>query len=620
MKRALTGKAKRSFVIFAAAVTTAVAGFSVGVVSAASTQAEKYAVPAGGTVYDNSYTKIEIGSAGKIYRSWNKGYNLVDENKKEYALGRQTVAYDPGAKSLTVYGGGYRFYPDGTVERLDSRYEITDLSEPAFYKLTDRKYLMTGSGITDNTGSLQAEGWAYMVGDRSGNVHVMNDLLDLKMLDAESFKSGDITFTVKDESLDLGLERTVDLGQVLGSLKVVEDPYNLGQKLYSYTIRGGDGGNGGIGGSGGSGGTGGLGGKGGNGGIGGNGGTGGIGGIGGNGGSGGSGGTGGSGGNGGDGGTGGAGGNGGSGGRGGDGGSLDNTGSDQAILGRQSMQLKQVTSDSSYIDTSFAVSDPFGYYGVIEIRVYKASNNSNNDNYIAHTFVSPDDTDYRFTEGLLPKTKYRVVIGYYPEYDDSDDDGGTFKVMDEMRVWTKAVNCDFAIRSVTTDGIEYAVSINDDYPAYSAQVVLYGGNNDVLRKEAVDVEEAANGEYSNWITVPKDESVKSYRMELQIFDADSSRGTVLKTATARNPYYKSSDSSGSSSSGGQTAGNSAVSEREVSADVPETEEQTEAEESEETTSGTGSEVSLQSDNPLFETIPEDKPVIIRMQEETTAGE
>lgn len=87
--------------IFAAAVTTAVAGFSVGVVSAANTQSEKYAVPAGGTVYDNSYAKIEIGSEGKIYRSWNKGYNLVDDNKKEYSLGRQTVAYDPGAKSLT---------------------------------------------------------------------------------------------------------------------------------------------------------------------------------------------------------------------------------------------------------------------------------------------------------------------------------------------------------------------------------------------------------------------------------------------------------------------------------------------------------------------------------------
>ena len=66
------------------------------------------------------------------------------------------------------------------------------ISVNRLYKLTDRKYLMTGSGITDNTGSLQTEGWAFMVGDRSGNVHVMNDLLDLKILDAQSFKTGDI--------------------------------------------------------------------------------------------------------------------------------------------------------------------------------------------------------------------------------------------------------------------------------------------------------------------------------------------------------------------------------------------------------------------------------------------
>ena len=51
--------------IFAAAVTTAVAGFSVGVVSAANTQSEKYAVPAGGTVYDNSYAKIRLAQKEK---------------------------------------------------------------------------------------------------------------------------------------------------------------------------------------------------------------------------------------------------------------------------------------------------------------------------------------------------------------------------------------------------------------------------------------------------------------------------------------------------------------------------------------------------------------------------
>ena len=572
--------------IFAAAVTTAVAGFSVGVVSAANTQSEKYAVPAGGTVYDNSYAKIEIGSEGKIYRSWNKGYNLVDDNKKEYSLGRQTVAYDPGAKSLTVYGGGYRFYPDGTVERLDSRYEITDLSEPAFYKLTDRKYLMTGSGITDNTGSLQAEGWAFMVGDRSGNVHVMNDLLDLKILDAQSFKTGDITFTVKDEALDLGLERTVDLGQVLGSLKVVEDPYNLGQKLYSYTIRGGDGGNGGVGGSGGSGG------------------------------------------NGGNGGDGGAGGNGGSGGRGGDGGSIDNSGSDQAILGRQSMQLKQVTSDSSYIDTSFAISDPFGYYGVIELRVYEANHSANDDNYIAHAFVSPDDSDYRFTEKLLPKTKYRVVLGYYPEYDESDEDEGSFKVMDTMRVWTKTVNCDFTVRSITSSGIEYALSINDDYPAYSARAVLYDESGNELSENEVDVSEAANGEVTEWFDAAVGENVRTYRLELQIFAANSSQATVLKTITAKNPYYNSGSGSGSSgtsggsTSGGSTSGGSTsggTSSQDASSQNV-SDGTTVNDDADRSSSENNSEIVLKSAEPLFETIPADKPLIIRTEDETKVGE
>lgn len=53
------------------------------------------------------------------------------------------------------------------------------------------------------------------------------------------------------------------------------------------------------------------------------------------------------------------------------------------------MQLKQVTSDSSYIDTSFAISDPFGYYGVIELRVYEANHSANDDNYIAARVCEP---------------------------------------------------------------------------------------------------------------------------------------------------------------------------------------------------------------------------------------
>lgn len=396
--------------------------------------------------------------------------------------------------------------------------------------------------------------------------------------------------------------------------------------MYSYTIRGGDGGNGGTGGAGGSGGTGGLGGKGGNGGLGGNGGTGGTGGIGGNGGSGGSGGDGGNGGTGGDGGIGGAGGNGGSGGRGGDGGSIDNSKSDQAILGRQSMQLKQASGDSSYIDTSFTISDPFGYYGVIELRVYQDSNKENDDDFVTHAFVSPDDTDYRFTSGLRPKTKYRVVLGYYPEYDDGDAEEGAFKVMDTMRVWTKSINCDFSVRSVTESEIEYALSINDEYPAYSAKIAVYDENGTQITDEDVDIDAAINGEVCGWITIPTAAAVKTYRLELVIFGDSSSQGSVLKTASAKNPYYKggSGSSGGSGASGNSiTSGNTSVVSEDSSVQNESeeiTDSQLRMEQPEEPSSDTEGSLSLQSDEPLLKTIPADKPVIIRMQEETTAGE
>lgn len=212
---------------------------------------------------------MDFGQEGRLYRDWDKTYKLIDENKKEYNLGRQTVVYEPANSTLSIYGGGYRFNGDGTVVQLESKYQVNDLSESGFYKLSDRKFVMTGDNIRDDQGAVQTSGWAYLVGDKSGNVQVINENLDMKVLDSKYFDNGNMRFTIKDETLDLGLNRTVNLAQVMGSLQVVEDPYNLGQKVYAYTIRGGDGGSGGIGGTGGTGGIGGTGGRGGDGGLGG---------------------------------------------------------------------------------------------------------------------------------------------------------------------------------------------------------------------------------------------------------------------------------------------------------------------------------------------------------------
>ena len=529
MARKWNRKARGSFALFSITVAASVCIFSAGVVSAAKTRSEEYEISSGGTVFDNQYERVDYGAEAYIYRSWDKSFRLVDSLGREYNLGRQTVTYEPSTQSAVIWGGGYRFYQDGTVDRLDSRYVVSDLSEPGFYKLSDRKYLMTGENIFDDKGSLQTTGWAYMTADKSGNVHVMNDLVSLRVLDASYIDSGPLRFTIKEETLDLGLDRVVDLAMVMGSLQVVEDPFNLGQKFYAYTIHGGDGGTGGDGGSGGDGGTGGRGG------TGGTGGTGGIGGMGGYGGNGGDGGRGGRGG------TGGQGGNGGQGGKGGDGGSLTNSDSSQVITGRQSITLRQVYTTSSTADVEFRISDPFGYYGVIELRVYESEADVDEDEPIQTISVSPDDLYYTFL-GLWPEKKYKVVIGYYEE----DEDEGTFRVMDTMRFWTESVECELSVELLGQEALGYFVRIEEDYPVYQPTLVLLDDDGNELGQIALNIYDACSSEGQSGETARPSENTQYYKMELRIYSTDPNLDEdesyqVLKKAQVKNPDYEAGE-------------------------------------------------------------------------------
>lgn len=543
MARKLNRKAKRSFAIFTVSVLTSVGMFSAAVVTTTRAQAERFALTAGTVVYDNEFRQVDFGQEGRLYRDWDKSYKLIDKNKKEYNLGRQTVVYEPATSILSIYGGGYRFNSDGSVVQLESKYQVNDLSESGFFKLSDRKFVMTGDSIHDDQGAVQTSGWAYLVGDKSGNVQVINENLDMKVLDSKYFENGKMKFTIKDETLDLGLNRTVNLAQVMGSLQVVEDPYNLGQKVYAYTIRGGDGGSGGIGGTGGTGGIGGAGGRGGNGGIGG------FGGNGGNGGSGGAGGNGGTGGDGGNGGSGGNGGNGGSGGNGGNGGDLDNSGQ-QAVQGRQSMGLRQVTGGSNYADVTFKISDPFGYYGVIDLEIYEVTDNMDDALPIDSISVSPDDTEYRF-RGLNPETKYEVVIGYVPEGED-------FRKMDTMRFWTESVSSALKIELLSLDEIGYYAKVADAYDQAEAELCLIG--DDGITAETVSLSTAelySDDGASGTMKRPDDDSkFNYYRFEVRVNVKDEKGKDdwkTIRTTKVRNPNASSS-TGGTTSGGGSSSG------------------------------------------------------------------
>lgn len=523
---------KKSFGIFSGVVLAGMGGMGGAVVRAAGTVSDQYAMEIGSLVYDNAYSRINLEGNGEVHRELNGNWNLKVDGGEKYDLGKKTVAYEPQSGSLKVFGGGWQFKEDGTVVKL-SNFEEIPLTESGFIKLSDRKYVLVGDDIHDASGKVTADGFLYIIADKAGNAHMMNDVMNVTSMDEMILNEGDFQYNIAEETLALG-ENVVDLQSVMSALNVVEDPFNLGRKKYAYTIRGGNGGSGGKGGAGG------IGGRGGTGGIGGAGGQGGIGGYGG---AGGSGGSGGSGGNGGDGGSGGDGGAGGAGGAGGNGGSINGSSQSQNITGRMGMYIKSIDKSSNKLVVHFRINDTFGNYGEIEVRVKPSSGSG--EGIIKR--VGPDDEEVTFDQ-LTAGKRYTVTIGYYDEEED-----GEFRSMDVVRATTEDVSISFYITQVNSDDVCYSVQLDEDYVTSFTRVVIH---NHTDMEDIFSVDDAKEGYAGTISTVGLDSTTKKIRLNFQVSDNGTS-WTTLKSTTAvldLDSFFEDDGSSGGSSSGG---GNSA---------------------------------------------------------------
>lgn len=537
MARKLSSKVKKSFGIFSGVVLAGMGGMGGAVVRAAGTVSDQYAMEIGSLVYDNAYSRINLEGNGEVRRELNGNWNLKVDGGEKYDLGKKTVAYEPQSGSLKVFGGGWQFKEDGTVVKL-SNFEEIPLTESGFIKLSDRKYVLVGDDIHDASGKVTADGFLYIIADKAGNAHMMNDVMNVTSMDEMILNEGDFQYNIAEETLALG-ENVVDLQSVMSALNVVEDPFNLGRKKYAYTIRGGNGGAGGKGGAGG------IGGRGGTGGIGGAGGQGGLGGYGG---AGGSGGSGGSGGNGGDGGSGGDGGAGGAGGAGGNGGSINGSSQSQNITGRMGMYIKSIDKSSNKLVVHFRINDTFGNYGEIEVRVKPSSGSG--EEIIKR--VGPDDEEVTFDQ-LTAGKRYTVTIGYYDEEED-----GEFRSMDVVRATTEDVSISFYITQVNSDDVCYSVQLDEDYVTSFTRVVIH---NHTDMEDIFSVDDAKEGYAGTISTVGLDSTTKKIRLNFQVSDNGTS-WTTLKSTTAvldLDSFFEDDGSSGGSSSGGgsSTGGSSA---------------------------------------------------------------
>ena len=276
-KRKLNLHARRAITLFSGLVIMMMGGFGYYAAQVTRSQTADYPIGMECVAYDTAANLIPMTAEGVVKNHWNGSWEVKLNDGANYDLGETGVVYDEGV--LKVFGGGYRIRGNNDVERLPDYSEITDLNEDGFYKLADRRYLMTGAEITDDKHIVETQKYLYVVMDKSGNAVCMNDELCIRIFEAAELQAGGYSFDVSNEALEA--EGTaIDCKQILGSTNEY-DPNNDVTLLRAkaeeraakgYTnnpeeiildLSGGKGGEGGTGGTGGVGGEGGFGGSGG---------------------------------------------------------------------------------------------------------------------------------------------------------------------------------------------------------------------------------------------------------------------------------------------------------------------------------------------------------------------
>ena len=479
------------------------------------TQSELYSVASGSAVFDNAYNHVDVSADASVSRSWDKLYTL-SVNDSKTTLGKQTVIYEPSSGSVKIFGSGYRLYADGTVSMLDNFTKVDNLSETGFFKLSDRKYLITGSRIWDNVGLVDTSNYLFISLDDAGNARLINDTMNVVAVEeGMTLYSDGLEFVLSSQTATIG-EHQVDLTSILGGIAGLGEGSSsttgAGGEVYDITVRGGNGGNGGTGG------------------------TGGIGGIGGTGGTGVSGGTGGI-----------------------------------TAAGRTYMVLKSVSSDAMSLDISYQIADPFGNYGVGYLLVYDAAAGLGNYNDTqAYTMpISLDDTSIHITEytsgmtqdengnlvpvksAIQPNKQYTIEIGYYS----SEDENAPYKYIDIMRANTVNVTSSLKVTQLELQNINAQIGLDTDTAMNSVWVKVIQEDDSGNSEEAVqqlsgnEISAAKNGnlglslslaglfEDETYQTLKNDMTTITLELWVKYSDSDSSTyGSRLNRYSTSNPY------------------------------------------------------------------------------------
>lgn len=215
--RSLAAGNKKRFAIFAIIIIIIVILLITCLRLALNHEVEEYRIESNVTLYDSEYEPLQPEEAGTITKKWDGNYYLTLDNTNEtYKLNPEVVSFNGNNSQVTLYGEVFKVLLDGQVEKYSKDTTIRNTSEDAFYKITDRQYLMISNSIKNESGSISTSKYLYIIIDKSGNTLLLNNEIYARTINPIVLSTSSYRFDIANEKLIVGNEE-INLKDIIGS-------------------------------------------------------------------------------------------------------------------------------------------------------------------------------------------------------------------------------------------------------------------------------------------------------------------------------------------------------------------------------------------------------------------
>jgi len=174
-----------------------------------------YKIETGCIIQDVNKNYLNASEDALLRIRWNDNYYLIYQDKR-VNLGKKVIVYNTITDTMNLYGKFYEINSDGKVISHNDETKLSSTSEPKFYKLDDREYLLVDKSIVSSDRSINANNYLLVELDKLGNAKLSNYKLNLKTVSATTLVTSNYKFDIAREILTFN-NLDIDLKKIIGS-------------------------------------------------------------------------------------------------------------------------------------------------------------------------------------------------------------------------------------------------------------------------------------------------------------------------------------------------------------------------------------------------------------------